>query len=949
MIALNKENIRRRIRNITAFAAALLLAAAFTLPAGTEIMGDSFGNAIVASAAEEASGTCGTDLKWALDDAGTLTISYTGSGSGGSMQNWTYNDYCQRKIPWTNYQKSIKSVVIGDNVTSIGDYAFYSCSNITSVDMVSVTSIGQRAFSYCTSLSSITIPDSVTSIGGFAFSDCKSLSSITIPDSVTSIGELAFQMCTSLTSITIQSGVTSIGNGVFSNCNSLSNIIVDEGNTMFSSENGVLFDKNKTKLIRYPINKSGDSYDIPNSVTSIGVSAFASCKNLASITIPSSVTAIESEAFQECTSLTSITIPDSVTSIGDHAFESCSSLTSITIPNSVTSIGEFAFCECSSLTSITIPDSVNSIGDFAFYKCSSLTSITIPNSVTSIGNIAFESCSSLESIIIPKDLDITNSGIPASASQIKYSDDDEGNITITSVTLGEGKTSLTIPETIDGKSVSSIADTAFEKCEALESIIIPKDLDITTAGIPSSASQIKYTVDNENVIATVAALGSGQASLTIPDTIDGKNVTTVYIKDGTTVKAPASAAQIKYTVDNEGNITITSVTLGESQTSLTISETIGGKTVTSIENNALADCSNLESIIIPKDIDITNAGIPDTTTQIRYTVDNDNVTITAVTLVGDAADFVLPDKIGGKAVTNIADGALASCPNVSHEHREKKAATCTEKAVCAICETEYGETEAHNLNKHDAVPVSCTTDGNIEYYECNVCGKLFADENGEKETTLEAVMISAIGHSISHVYAKDPTCTEDGNNEHYKCSVCNMLFEDANGTTETTLDDVTIPAIGHNFGIACDSNAGGHYYVCTVCDEKSDIEEHIKDNGTVIKEATPTENGTITYKCIVCGAKAGEETITATISSFEVTSSGVVVKYTVTGSTEVKSQTLKFSEVTEEMVELMKSKNIQLVIDFVNYSTAGSDTIILTAAQMKAIEYVLAHDFVIES
>ena len=93
----------------------------------------------------------------------------------------------------------------------------------------------------------------------------------------------------------------------------------------------------------------------------------------------------------------------------------------------------------------------------------------------------------------------------------------------------------------------------------------------------------------------------------------------------------------------------------------------------------------------------------------------------------------------------------------------------------------------------------------------------------------------------------------------------------------------------------------------------------------------------------------GEEPITATISSFEVTSSGVVVKYTVTGSTEEKSQTLKFSEVTEEMVELMKSKDIKLVIDFVNYSTAGSDTIILTSAQMKAIEYVLAHDFGVAS
>ena len=250
---------------------------------------------------------------------------------------------------------------------------------------------------------------------------------------------------------------------------------------------------------------------------------------------------------------------------------------------------------------------------------------------------------------------------------------------------------------------------------------------------------------------------------------------------------------------------------------------------------------------------------------------------------------------------------------------------------------------AHTISHVDANDATCTEDGNTEHYKCDVCGKLFTDKNGTTETTLEAVTIPA-AHKLSHVDANDPTCTEDGNTEHYKCDVCGKLFADENGEKELTIQEVTISK-GHNFGTACDSNDGGHYYVCAVCGEKSDIEEHIKDNGTVIKEATLTESGIITYMCTVCCADMGDETITATISSFEVTESGVVVKYTVTGSTAVKSQTLKFSEVTEEMVELMKSKDIQLVIDFVNYSTAGSDTIILTSAQMKAIEYVLEHDF----
>ncbi|MGN1303451.1 MAG: hypothetical protein ACI4YB_00300, partial [Oscillospiraceae bacterium] len=252
-------------------------------------------------------------------------------------------------------------------------------------------------------------------------------------------------------------------------------------------------------------------------------------------------------------------------------------------------------------------------------------------------------------------------------------------------------------------------------------------------------------------------------------------------------------------------------------------------------------------------------------------------------------------------------------------------------------------TAAHKLSLVDEKAATCTEDGNIEHYKCSVCNKLFADENGETELTLKEVTVTA-AHKLSPVNEKAATCTEDGNIEHYKCDVCGKLFTDNEGKNETTLDAVTIPK-GHKFGTAWESNTEGHYHVCTVCHEHSDIADHEKDSGTVTKEATLTESGTIEYKCKVCGVKMGEETITATISSFEVTASGVVVKYTVTGSTEVKSQTVKFSEVTEEMVELMKSKDIKLVIDFVNYSTSGSDTVILTAAQMKAIEYVLEHDF----
>ena len=248
----------------------------------------------------------------------------------------------------------------------------------------------------------------VSSDNKVTITDCKESAkgAITIPSkidgkSVTSIGHSAFDGCRGLTSITIPNSVTSIGDWAFEHCTGLTSINVASGNNYYSDNNGVLFNKKKTELIRYPEGKSQTSYTIPNSVTSIGVGAFFDCTGLTSITIPNSVTSIGDGAFEWCTGLTSITIPNSVTSIEGWAFNVCTGLTSITIPNSVKSIGDGAFEYCAGLTSITIPNSVTSIGYRAFYDCTGLTSITLGNSVTSIGYEAFYKCTGLTSITIP--------------------------------------------------------------------------------------------------------------------------------------------------------------------------------------------------------------------------------------------------------------------------------------------------------------------------------------------------------------------------------------------------------------------------------------------------------------------------------------------------------------------------------------------------------------------
>ncbi|MCM1093363.1 MAG: leucine-rich repeat domain-containing protein [Lachnospiraceae bacterium] len=360
------------------------------------------------------------------------------------------------------YCTSLTNVTIPNSVTAIESRAFGNCGGLASVTIPnSVTSIGDSAFGHCRGLTSVTIPNSVTEIGNYAFWGCSGLTNVTIPNSVTSIGNSAFSGCKGLTSVTIPSSVTAIGNFAFGNCSGLTEINVDVENPNYVSESGILYSKDKTTLITCLQSKKGEIV-IPNSVTSIGSSAFWGCSGLTSVTIPSSVTAIGNSAFANCSGLTSVTIPSSVTSIGNSAFGNCSGLTSVTIPNSVTSIGIDAFRDCRDLTSVTIPNSVTSIGDMAFYGCRGLTSVTIPNSVTSIGASAFIDCSGLTEI----NVDAANPNY-ASESGILYSKDKTTLITYPAGKKGE----IVIPN-----SVTSIGSSAFWGCSGLTSVTIPSSV-----------------------------------------------------------------------------------------------------------------------------------------------------------------------------------------------------------------------------------------------------------------------------------------------------------------------------------------------------------------------------------------------------------------------------------------------------------------------------------------
>ena len=494
--------------------------------------------AVSAFAAQVISGgTCGgegdgSNLAWTLESEGMFdnnaTLRITGTGTMA-----TYDEF--EPAPWNSSRVSIQSVIIGEGVTSIGDYAFYECSNLASATVPeSVTSIGAHAFSSCRSLAltipenvtrigeyafygcqkltsavipegvtsigdftfygchklaTLVIPKSVTSIGNYAFEYCRSLESVTIPEGVTSIGDFAFMQCKKLASVTLSASVTSIGKLVFNECGSLTSITVDANNVKYASdERGALFDKDKTILLKYPTANTTTSYAIPEGVTTIEDCAFYDCKSLESVTLPKGVTSIGQFAFLNCNSLVSVIIPEGVTSIKDRTFSGCNSLASVTIPESVTYIGVNAFSSCGSLVSVILPKGVTGIDTFAFYGCDSLASVTIPDTVTSVGNFAFSCCDNLKSVYTT-DL--------AAWCKIEFKDRYESNPLSNGADLyinGKKATSVVIPNGVTRigpyafygcsslvtvtipESVASISEQAFEKCGSLTAVSIPKSV-----------------------------------------------------------------------------------------------------------------------------------------------------------------------------------------------------------------------------------------------------------------------------------------------------------------------------------------------------------------------------------------------------------------------------------------------------------------------------------------
>ena len=539
--------------------------------------------------------------------------------------------------------ESLSSITLPENITEIGARAFEGCKSLTSLRIpASVTSIGQGITSGCSSLTSLVVdsgnttyssPNNCNAIlnGGYVLiAGCNStvipsgvdiiaedafrgsgIENITFPDSVTEIRDSAFYYCTNLKELVIPKKLTNIGTNTFGNCSGLASIKVDSGNTTYDSRD------NCNALIKTASNSlilGCNTTIIPNSVTSIGASAFYSCSGLKNITIPDSVTSIGNYAFYGCSVLTNVTLGNGLISIGSSAFQSCAKLTSITIPDNVTSIMEHAFSECGGMTNVTLGNGLTSIGSSAFSYCKKLTKIFIPASVTTITATSyysspFNSCSSSLVIYCVADSKPTGWGtywnyyasgktltVNWNASQADlYSDiltftaSSDGNsysVKGTSTASGE----VIIPSRYEGKPVTSIEDFAFQNGN-ITSVIISNT--VTSIGYRAFAGCNRLTsmvIPNSVVsIGVFAFYGcSGLTSITIPDSVTSIGGYAFYYCSGlTSITIPNNVTSIgDYAF--YGCSGLTSITIGNS--------------VTSIGGSAFFNCIKLTKIFIPASV-----------------------------------------------------------------------------------------------------------------------------------------------------------------------------------------------------------------------------------------------------------------------------------------------------------------------------------------------------------
>ncbi len=552
------------------------------------------------------SGWCGVDLAWKLD-GGILTVSGTGE-----MTNYERGAL----PPWYFDRDKIRTIILCDGVTSVGESAFKDCVNLTRVDMPeSVTSIGYMAFECCKKLKDVKLPKGVTSIEPGAFIGCASITKMDIPEGVTVLGWGMFTDCEKLAEVKLPESMTEIESSAFSGCVSLKDLKLPEGVTKIGSgafdgtpyyndeknwENGALYMGNV--LIETNSDEVNGEFAVKDGTIYIA-----------------------GEAFYDCDGLSGVTIPDSVTGIGEKAFQNCDGLTEINIPESVTEIGYEAFAECGSLEEISIPKSVTEIGYQAFYRCLSLKKASILGEKTRIGSSAFDECEELNDIYISGAAGV---GRDAFSYTAYYNDEKNwkngvlyiGNVLVEAkdeevsgvYTVKEGTSAIAdnaftycaeLKGAVIPEGVTEIGDLAFYDCESLESITIPKS--VTYIGEDAFRNCYNLTAINveegcENYKSKEGVLFTKgfETLIKCPQRKEGKCAIprgTVRISE----EAFADCMTINEVIIPEG---VTDIGDFAFSGCISLERVTIPKSVENIGEYAFNECESLESVVVPKKV-----------------------------------------------------------------------------------------------------------------------------------------------------------------------------------------------------------------------------------------------------------------------------------------------------------------------------------------------------------
>lgn len=791
-------------------------------------------------------------------------------------------------LKWKGDMPENYDLVVPDGIAGIADEAFYFCRELGSVKLPdSLKIIGSEVFRGCTELREIVLPESVESIGQYAFTECSNLKSVTFPKKIKSVDSFLFWNCPSLEKVSLPEGMThledfngcdslrevyipstiddiSCDSSSFYDCPMLEKITVSPQSKSYVSDDGVLLNIERTKIILYPPKRQQDSFTIPESITDI-CGAFRGSRTLKSVNIPKTVTSLNNETFIDCSALLNIKVDaenaqycdiDGVLYNKDKteliAFPN-GKTGSYSIPDGTESIGPWAFYGCKGITEIKLPSGIKSLEEAALYGCDSLQEITIPEGVERLGYKSLSSCVSLGIVRLPKSLTYVSDFIDsygtrrtiyyagttkqwtdlgmesevdsiniicsdsASANGIYYSVNDDGNLNIRFFDPDSEK--ITIPAVIEGKTVEQFDFTLLRSLPKLKEITVdPKNKNY------SSADGILLDKSGETLLVCPAAKEG--APLKLPSTV--KN-----IDEGA---FSSCNAIISLVVPDS----MTEIKNGEFSYLKSLKSVILPEKVTTIGSRAFADCTSLESVKLPESLtsledgafsgctSLSSINIPSCLYSIGENVFNGCKALKSITIpknIESIYDYAFEDSglesIVIPGTCRYVNSAFRNCENLKTVKIEEGVESLAGDAFsyCPNLESvelpksldqigynySYwtGTTESPVFKGSDKVVIKC--------FECTAAYE-YAMKNG--------LTVESLGHNddgIIKVSGTLPTCTEAGTTDGSHCIYCGKVFK----------QQETLPAVGHDF----------YKGVCTICGEKE--EAHAADTSS---EKVDSEN-----------------------------------------------------------------------------------------------------------